>query len=469
MLLTITTTYQPATDLGYLLHKHPDRYQSVDLSMGRAHLFYPESTSERATMALLLDLDPVALVRGRKNSSGRNFALDQYVNDRPYVASSFMSVALAKAFSTAMNGKCSGKPELVEEKLPVQVRLAVVSAPRGGEALIRKLFEPLGYRVDVHRHPLDEQFNHWGESKYYTLDLSHQLRIQELLSHLYVLLPVLDDEKHYFVSQAEIEKLLKKGRVWLSSHPEKELIAKRYLAHKTSLTQRALERLQEDSEAEELEEASENKEEQKRRESLHEQRIALAVEQLKKSGAQSVLDLGCGEGKLLKALLRERQFSRIAGMDVAYESLLRAKDRLKWDRMSPKQRARIDLFQGSLTYRDQRLNGFDAAAVVEVIEHLDEGRLGSFERVVFEFATPKTVVLTTPNAEYNVLYENLKEGSLRHKDHRFEWTRTQFETWAGRVAQQYGYSVTFEGIGERNEQFGHPSQMAIFTYEAANS
>lgn len=462
MLVTITTTHQPATDLGFLLHKHPDKVQSIDLSVGKAHIYYPESTAERSTVALLLDIDPIAMVRGSKKLSGKGFSLGQYVNDRPYVASSFMSVALSKAFSTAMNGTCATKPHLVNEKLPLAVKIAVLPAPRGGEALIRKLFEPLGYTVALEQHRLDEQFTQWGDSKYFTLCIEQHVTVQELLSHLYVLIPVLDNDKHYFVSEEEIEKLLSKGKGWLGSHPEKEQIAQRYLINLSSYSRKALERLSENQVGEE-EALEENTEEQEKRESLHQKRLNAALEAIKDSGAQKVIDLGCGEGKLLKLLLKEKQFTKITGIDISYSTLLKAKERLRMDRMTERQLQRIELFQSALTYRDQRLDGYDAAAVVEVIEHMDQNRLRSFERSIFACSKPGTVVVTTPNAEYNQVYE-MEEGRMRHSDHRFEWTRNEFETWATTVAQEHGYQVSFKAIGELDETHGASSQMAVFTH-----
>lgn len=464
MLLTISTTHKPATDLGYLLHKHPDKFQSVELSIGMAHIFYPVSSEERSTIALLLDIDPIDLVRGSRNLSGKEFTLGQYVNDRPYVASSFLSVAISKAFSTAMNGKCKDKPELVDKKMPFEVKIAVLPAPAGGEFLIKKLFEPLGYKVNVKRHTLDVRFKDWGESKYYTVELSNTITVKELLSHLYVLVPALDNDKHYFVSQDEIEKLLARGKGWLESHPEKEQITSRYLINLVSLTRRALERLNEGEEEEIAGEEERDKEEIKRKESLHQQRLALVLEELKKTGAESVLDLGCGEGKLLRMLMKEKQFKKIAGMDISYNELTKAMDRMHWNEMAPRQKQRIELFQGALTYRDKRLEGFDAAAIIEVIEHLDENRLQSFERVVFEHARPRTVILTTPNAEYNALFENLKEGSMRHSDHRFEWSRKEFQAWAKKVAKKYNYRVEFLPVGPEEKKAGAPSQMGIFRY-----
>ncbi|SFB97882.1 3' terminal RNA ribose 2'-O-methyltransferase Hen1 [Flexibacter flexilis DSM 6793] len=459
MILNISTTHKPATDLGYLLHKHPDKFQSVELSVGKAHIFYPEVGEDKTTISLLLDIDPIEMVRGAKSFGGEGFALGHYVNDRPYVASSFMSVALAKAFSSALNGRCKDKPELVDTKLPFEVMIASLPAPKGGESLIRRFFEPLGYQVELTRHQLDSKFPEWGDSKYFTLKLINYLTTKELLSHLYVLIPTLDNDKHYFVSQNEIEKLLEKGGNWLKEHPEREQITRRYLINLGSLSRQALTRLNEGEAGEQM-----PSEQSERRESLHDKRLNIVLEKLLESEASSVLDLGCGEGKLIKRLLKHKQFTEIAGMDVAYSELLKAKENLHLAEMSPKQKERIRLFQGSLTYYDKRLEGFEAAAVVEVIEHMDLNRLKSFERVLFEFAKPKTVILTTPNKEYNVTWEKMGLDDMRHTDHRFEWTRQEFADWAKNIANNYNYEVEILPVGEEEENVGAPTQMAIFKY-----
>jgi len=465
MILNISTTHRPATDLGYLLHKHPDKFQTLDLSVGKVHIFYPETSEERTTISLLLDIDPIDMVRGARNLGGDHFTLGHYINDRPYVASSFMSVALSKAFSSAMNGKCKDKPELVDLKFPFEVCIAVIPAPKGGGTLIRKLFEPLGYEVELTKHHLDDKFTEWGDSKYYTLRLKHTITAKELLSHLYVLIPTLDNDKHYFVSESEIEKLLEKGAGWLKEHPEREQIIRRYLINLNSLSRQAFERLSEGKEIGDLnDDLVEKTEIQKRKESLHDKRIKLVTERITQSGAQRILDLGCGEGKLIRQLLKQKQFSEIVGMDVSYSELIKAKERLHFDEMSPKQKERINLFQGSLAYIDQRLSGFDAAAVVEVIEHLDLNRLKAFERVLFEFAKPKTVVLTTPNKEFNMMWDNFDVEEMRHDDHRFEWTRKEFSEWTNRIGKTYNYKVELLPIGDEVENIGTPSQMVIFTY-----
>ena len=468
MLLTITSTATPATDLGHLLRKHPGRTHSFDLSFGKAHVFYPEATDERCTAALLLDVDPVGLVRNRRGPAGEGRSIEQYVKDRPYVSSSFVSVAIAEVLGSALAGKSKDRPELVDKPLPLTATLSVMPC-RGGEAFLRRLFEPLGYAVSAHGFPLDEKFVDWGESSYFRVTLKAEMTVQQLLTHLYVLIPVLDNDKHYWVGDDEIEKLLKHGEGWLPSHPEREIITTRYLKHQRSLIKDALSRLVvEESPDPDVTEEEHSKEEARVEEkiSLNELRLGAVVAALKNSGAKSVLDLGCGEGRLLQALLKDRQFEQIVGMDVSYRALEIAQDRLKLDRMPAQQKERIRLIHGSLMYRDKRLADFDAAAVVEVVEHLDQPRLAAFERVLFECAKPKTIVLTTPNAEYNVMWESLPAGKFRHKDHRFEWTRAEFQSWANGIAEKWGYSVRFLPVGPEDAVVGSPTQMAVFTKPA---
>lgn len=464
MLLTITTTHRQATDLGYLLHKNPAKVHSFELSFGKAHLFYPEATAARCTAALLLDVDPVGLVRGKPGQRDGG-SLDQYVNDRPYALSSFTSVAMGRALGTAMTGRSKGRQELAVQKIPLTAVLSVVAC-RGGDGLLRELFEPLGYNVRAEHHPLDEKFPEWGDGPYYTVTLEGEVLLRDLLRHLYVLIPVLDAEKHYWVGRDEVEKLLRKGAGWLAAHPHKEAIVKRYLPRQGQLAREALARLaEEDNPDPDATQEAQAEEEAKIEEPIRlwQQRIGAVVAVLRSTGAKRVLDLGCGEGKLLRVLLDEKGIPEIVGMDVSYRSLEVASQWLRLDRMPAKQKERLKLMHGSLMYRDQRLAGYDAATVVEVIEHLDVPRLAAFERVLFEAARPGTVIVTTPNAEYNVKFETLREGQFRHKDHRFEWTRDQFQQWSQRISGRFGYSVRFLPVGEEDAQVGAPTQMGVFT------
>jgi 3' terminal RNA ribose 2'-O-methyltransferase Hen1 len=483
MLLTITLTEPPATDLGFLLHKHPDRMQSFDVSAGQAHVFYPEAGEQRCTAALLLEIDPIGLVRGHRRAGTGGpeaFSLAEYVNDRPYAATSMLAVALGKVFRTAMTGRCDARPDLAARSLPLEISIPALSC-RGGTDLAYRLLQPLGWDVQATQIPLDPELPEWGGSPYFTVRLAGRARLADALSHLYVLPPVLDDNKHYWVDDAEIDKLLRAGGEWLAAHPERDLITHRYLAHQRRLAVTAIGRLAEvdDTEPEALDNAVPDTPDSTgsgtgpRRPSLAQQRREAVLAVLRdtvlkdpvsgQARAARVADLGCGEGTLVAMLLREPSAARVLGLDVSHRALERAAQRLHLDTMPDRQRERVDLLQSSLTYADERLAGLDAAVLMEVIEHVDPPRLGALEQTVFGAARPGTVVVTTPNAEHNVRFADLRPGTMRHPDHRFEWTRPQFRDWAAGVAGRRGYQVRFLPVGPDDPEVGPPTQLAVFT------
>lgn len=457
MYLSLATTHQPATDLGFLLMKHPDRVHEVDLSFGRAVVFFPEANAERCEAVLALDVDPVGLVRGRGSADG---LLDQYVNDRPYAASSFLSVALNRIYRSAMAGSSRERPELAATAIPLEIAIKPLPV-RGSTDLVHALFEPLGWAVEVVRIASDDR-----PSRYVELRLTGTMRLHDALSHLYVLIPVLDEDKHYWVGDDEVEKLLAKGEAWLPSHPARDLIARRYLKNRRNLVRTALARLSPDAgEAE----ATTRPDEPGREElleaplRLHDRRLDAVAAVLAESGAAVVADLGCGEGRLLERLVRDRRFERIIGLDASARSLERAAGRLKFGQPGGPPEGRLTLLHGALTYRDERWHGADAAVLVEVVEHLDPDRLPALADVVFRAARPKTVVVTTPNADHNALFPALAAGAFRHPDHRFEWSRAEFRAWVAGIEERYGYRAALAGIGEDHPEFGPVSQMAVFT------
>jgi SAM-dependent methyltransferase len=499
VLLTISTASPaaswPATDLGYLLHKNPARVQAFEVTAGTAHVFYPEATAQRCTAALLLEVDPVGLVRGRRGQGAADgFSLGQYVNDRPYAASSLMAVALSRVFRTAMAGRCEARPELAATPLPLQIHVPVVPC-RGGPDLARRFFEPLGWQVHATPIALEEAFGEWGDSRYVDLLVSGEVRLADALNHLYVLLPALDDAKHYWVSTDEIDKLVRAGGGWLARHQEKELITRRYLAHRSGLYRPALARLAEvdDAAAESFDNAVPAEDSQEsgsgepaydpdiepqdaagaraegqavaedRRIPLAQQRRGAVLAVLRSAGATRVADVGCGEGALTAALLADPVFTEIVAADVSSRALEIAEQRLRLDTRSPRQRERVSLIQSSLTYRDERLAGLDAIVLMEVIEHVDPPRMAALERTVFTDAAPALVVVTTPNTEYNVRFEFLAPGAMRHRDHRFEWTRSEFAAWAERVGDERGYDVRLLPVGTEDPEVGAPTQLAVFS------
>jgi 3' terminal RNA ribose 2'-O-methyltransferase Hen1 len=466
VIVSISTTMSPATDLGFLLHKHPDRAQAFEVAGGTAHVVWPEATAERSTVALLLEVDPIALVRGKGNRGSEGFSLAQYVNDRPYAASSMVAVALGKVFRTAMAGRCEARPELVDQQIPLEIHVPALPS-RGGPDLVQRLFAPLGWRVDVRPIPLDLEVPAWGESPYVDLRLTGHVRLADALAHLYVLMPVLDDSKHYWVSTDEVDKLLRVGGGWLAGHPERELITRRYLKHQRELVLSAVGRLAEvdDAEPEQLDNAVPDEPDAAPTPLVQLRRRAV-LDVLAAEGASTVVDLGCGEGSLLRDLIADPAYSLVLGVDVSHRALEVAVRRLGLDRMPDSQRARLELIQSSVTYRDDRLSGHDAVVLMEVIEHLDPGHLPALERNVFGYARPVSVIVTTPNVEFNIRYEFLEGGTMRHRDHRFEWTRREFRDWAEATAAAYDYTVRFLPVGAEDPELGSPTQLAAFRKSA---
>jgi 3' terminal RNA ribose 2'-O-methyltransferase Hen1 len=471
VLLTITTTHVPATDLGFLLFKHPEKVQSRPVASGVAHVFYPEASPDRCTAALLLEVDPIALVRGQHGSGKEHVApgITHYVNDRPYAASSLLAVALKEAFGTAMTGRCDARPDLAAAAIPLEIRVPALRCAgqdrAGGADLALRLFEPLGWDAAAAPVPLDPP--EWGLSRYVDLRLAGTLRLQDALSHLYVLLPVLDDAKHYWVTSDEIDKLVRAGAGWLAAHPEKALITRRYLAHRRELTVPALARLAEADEV--APEEIDNAVPEEAGEEAAEKPVPLAVQRheavldvLRAASARCVGDFGCGDGALTRRLLAEPGIDRIIAADVSARALAIAERRLRLDRLPEASRARVTLIQTALTYRDDRLRGLDAAVLMEVIEHVDAERLAALEGSVFGEAAPAMIIVTTPNREHNAAY-GMSPGALRHPDHRWEWDRAQFRDWATTTAAGYGYAVRVDGIGPADPDAGSPTQMAIFT------
>lgn len=461
MYLTITSTAPSATDLGYLLHKHPDRAQQFGLGWGTAHVFYPDAADDRCTIAVVLEIDPVALVQARTFRAD-GFALGQYVNDRPYTAGSLLAVALKQLFRSAMKGRCTARPDLQGRPLPLRIEVPSLRS-RGGADLVHRLFAPLGWQVRTRTEPLDPEFADWGDSRTVSTVLEGTLTPADALTQLYVLLPVLDGSKHYWVAPDEVDKLLAAGAGWLPDHPEQPLILTRYLAHRRSLVTTALDRLRADDAPEPEDEPSVEEEAERPSTPLNQQRQQAVLAELADLDVRRVIDLGCGPGALLRLLMDDRRYDEVVGVDVSQRELEIAARRLRIDRMPERQRERLHLWQGSLTYRDDRLSGYDAAVLMEVVEHLDADRLPALESSVFAHARPRHVLVTTPNVEFNVRYEGLAPGAFRHGDHRFEWTRAEFADWCAGVADRHGYRVRISGIGDVDPDLGQPTQLAVLS------
>jgi 3' terminal RNA ribose 2'-O-methyltransferase Hen1 len=458
LLVTITYAGPEATDLGYLLHKHPGKVQTFETTVGQAHVFYTETDENRCTAAMLMEVDAIALARNRHlRGGGDASSLDDYVNDRPYAASSLTAVALGQLFGTAMTGRCDARPELAASTIDLEISLTAVPV-RGEAGLATRLFGPLGFEVAEQPIPLDAHHPHWGNSNYVNILLTGKLQLSAALRQIYVLLPVMDDSKHYWVGSDEIGKLLRAGNGWLPDHPERKLITERYLAHQRGMVNEATLLIAPEVGADQQDdgEAADGPL------PLYRRRAEAVMQALRDVGARRVADVGCGEGALLKSLMIDSSFTQIIGTDVSANALARAEARLNLNELSPPQRARVRLLHSSATYIDDRLQGLDAVVLMEVIEHVEPERLTAVVDSVFKHAGPRTVVVTTPNVEYNPLYPGLSGGGSRHPDHRFEWTRAEFRSWAAAICVAHAYAVEFRDVGDSDPLAGPPTQLALF-------
>lgn len=467
--LLITITLEPgadspldATALSHLLRKHPGRLQTFELPVGDAHVFYPEYSPQRTTAALLLEVDAIGLVRN-KRFRGDNGVLDYYINDKPYTASSLLAVALGKVLRNAMTSTSEAYPELADTPLPLRLEVPVISTRgRDGHDLAHRLFAPLGWTIEQRPIALDEIYPLWEDSRYSSLMLTGMVPLHAALRQLYVLLPVLDDSKHYWVTDDEAEKLVRQGEGWLPGHPERTLISHRYLAHQRDLVAAADARIAQEITAPVESTVAQVPARGISPQPLRVQRAEAVMTALKDCGAHQVVDAGSGSGALLRRMQKDTFFTRILGTDVSARSLEQAARAMNLDELADSDKARITLLHSSVLYRDERITGFDAVVLMEVIEHIEPSRLSALEDSLINWAAPPTVIVTTPNAEYNHLYQSLAEGHLRHDDHRFEWTRAQFAQWAQAVAERHGYRVEYRPVGETSVSAGAPTQMAIF-------
>jgi 3' terminal RNA ribose 2'-O-methyltransferase Hen1 len=459
MLLNITCEGKEAPNLSYLLHKHPARVNSFPLSFGRALVFFPFLSDTRATASLLLDVDPLILAREKAGAPD----LGDYVSPRPYSSSSFMSVAIARVYSSALGARCEAMPGLAAKELDLTATVAALPC-HADKGLLNRVFEPLGYEVRYATSLLDEAFPAWGDGPYVDLVISGRSTLSAFLRHLYVLIPLFDNRKHYWVGYDEVDKLLRHGEGWLDGHPEKGIIVDRYLSSLRHLSRLALGRLGRRQGLASREgyplgwELDGDAVSAPRAPSLGRRRAMAVLGELAGAGAGSVLDLGCGEGSLLLRLSREARVTRLVGLDVSAGALLKAGERLRC--FHGRMPERVTLLQGSALYQDDRLSNFDAAVAVELIEHIQERDLPLFAELLFGVIAPGTVIVTTPNREYNANY-GLHDG-LRHRGHFFEFDREGFAAWCRGVSLAHGYGVRLGGIGEDDPLSGPPTQMGVF-------
>lgn len=473
MFLSIAVSGEHAPDLGFVLYKHPGRFFEKSASKGRVTGGFTENREDFAEFTLAVEIDPVERVRGVNWDRG----IASYVEPMPFLAASHMSQALSQALGSAMNGVLGSKDPVIDTRVkaagvkpwPLTIK---VGAVRCSPYMIESLFSELGWSVEIESHNLDVPgVSEDDDRPLHVFTLKGEATVSDALTQLYVLLPVLDPSRHYFYDESEARKLFEKGGDWLKGHSSRDLIISRYLSKSKELRGYARQLFGNFQEKKDLDELIAETEELMRDwddpddTSPHQQRHSQIIRDVVSWGARSVIDLGCGEGRLLERLVRIAPDMRVVGIEPSAREIERARKRLS-NNPGKNLDPRVEFVHGSAMYGDERFKDFDAAILSEVIEHVDEDRLSLLARSVFGIMAPRRVVITTPNGDYNRVF-GLRPGEFRHADHRFEWTLAECQAWVVGVTAAYPYEAEITPVGGRNadadEGHGEVSHYIVFT------
>ncbi|TDQ36236.1 3' terminal RNA ribose 2'-O-methyltransferase Hen1 [Aureibacillus halotolerans] len=440
MQLTIKATGSDVSALSYLLAKNPANLYERKVKEHFVRFFFGTFSDTFVEATIFVTPDPLALVT-HKNS----YDITHYINDREFVASSIFCSLCKSALATALNGlPNTAYANYVDMTFPLTFTVGPIASGLSDEH-VELLFKPLGYDVTF-QYQSSESDVEKGSAR--MLTIQGLTTLQAGLRQLFVLLPVLDDYKHYYIDEKEMEKLERYGEGWLDEHPEKALIYRRALRFKELYAP--------------LQNDEETQEKTPKRSLNHQRYEAIASTIATFPNRARVIDLGAGEGKLLERLRLIPGIEELLAVEPSQAMLLRA---MKAIEVSTEDGIKPTLLQGSLFYYDHRLLDSDVIVLCEVIEHIDEERLPACMAMILDEYRPGALIITTPNKEYNQLYDMPEER--RHHDHRFEWTRDQFTDWCYKINEGQSYDLTFSGIGDDNEIYGQPTQMCVFTRKEA--
>lgn len=444
MLLTINCEGPDAMDLSWLLHKRPNRFQAFNLGYGKAFVFFTEYSQNSCTACLLLEIMPDALNDLCKSKDGEF----QYVNSRQYLSSSLLAGAIGKAYSSAIKGTCQDKPDLVGKKHGFKVRINNFSC-RLNPIFIDRIFSPLGYQIEWRNIQINDEYC-TGGFICGDLQLSIDATLQEILSHLYILLPVFDRQTHFWLDESQLQKFIRHCQGWLGRHPEKRLIINEYFGPVSELKYRLMKHF---GVIRPLADKS-------RTPTFNQMRRSAISDVIAASGAKTIIDLGCGDGSFVFSLHGQNRYEKLAGMDASAQNIENA--RKKFDSPFFHRRKSPEFFIGSITYRDKRISGYDAVILSEVIEHFEPERMDGVMRNILGEARPKLFVMTTPNKAYNQEFPFLEAGEFRHPDHRHEFGEDEFISFCEKYAAVFGYDLEISHVGVELSRIGSPTFMGIF-------
>lgn len=443
MQLTIRATGENVKAISHLLSKNPNNLYERNHKGHLVRLFYSEFTEERVEVTIFVTPDPIELMQKGSNT----YDITHYINDREFAVSSIFTSFIRSALGTALNGQPKEEYiKWVDYRFPFTFEFGPVASTLSDQH-IKDLFEPIGYEVAITRPEIHYAIDLKDKSSARFLALSGSQTLQDALRHLFVLIPVIDNYKHYFIDEKEIEKLERYGEGWLEGHPLRDMIYRQALRFKEiySLVEGSNPDAAADQPAKKVR--------------LNDLRYEKIVETAQSLDPKTIVDFGSGEGKLSVRLAFMDGVKEILAVEPSEAENLKAKRRFDKAKEVPGFVEPKTLW-GSLFYYDERLKGKDLIVLCEVIEHIDEQRLPKAMDLILHQYAPKSFIITTPNREYNDVYD--MEDHFRHDDHRFEWTREEFQTWCKERNHQHLYELEFFGIGEEHPSQGFPTQMCVF-------
>ncbi|MFJ7684675.1 3' terminal RNA ribose 2'-O-methyltransferase Hen1 [Peribacillus butanolivorans] len=443
MQLTIQASGDNVQAISYLLSKNPRNLYERNHKGHLVRLFYSKFTETELEATIFVTPDPIELVKGNSNS----YDITHYINDREFAVSSIFCSLIRSALGTALNGQPKEEhTEWVNHPFSFQFEFGPVVSSLSDNQL-KDLFEPIGYEVMITRPEIEYSFQIKDKSSARSISLKGMKTLQEGLRHLFVLIPVIDNYKHYYIDEKEIEKLERYGDGWLKDHPMRDYIYRQSLRFKEVYS------IVENRKPEEKKEEKENKVR------LNDLRYEKIVDTVSQMNPRSIVDFGSGEGKLSVRLGFVEGVKEILAVEPSQTAAIKALGR--FEKVKNKEKFVVpETLWGSLFYYDERLKNKDVIILCEVIEHIDEYRLPKVLDTILHDYQPNALIITTPNHEYNEVYD--MEDVLRHNDHRFEWTRAEFRQWCTERNHRDIYSLKFEGIGEEHDTYGYPTQMVVF-------
>ena len=419
MQLSIYSKTKEAKAISYLLAKNPNNVYERYSKNHAVRFVYHKMSDEELYATIFVTPDPLALVNHEKA-----YDITHYINDREFAVSTIFLSLIRSALGTALNGKPKEEYETyVQQPFPFTFEIGPVSTSMSDED-IYALWQPLGYDVSI------QVISNEKRARF--LILTNTITLQQALQQIFILIPVMDDYKHYFIDEKEQERLERYGEGWLDTHPMRNIIYKRALRFRHLL----------------------NEAPKEKHTSLNTMRYEAIVNQVKQLQHSIVIDMGAGEGKLTEQLAQIKTIDKLYAVDPSNAALMKMTKRFSDAEFS----VTPTIQWGSLYYEEDNFRKADVFILCEVIEHINEDRLPQLMHLITDTYAPKSIIITTPNAEYNRVYE-LQQ--MRHDDHRFEWTRAQFKAWCSKVSPQY--ELHFEGIGVEHPAYGTPTQMCVMT------